>query len=823
MAREAVVRKIVTPREVKGEPSTPRSRIVRERYLKAEPRVDPERAYLYTKSWKETEGEPVEIRRGKSFKYVMSNLTPVIREGELIVGNTTRYVRGSSPYPEFSVKWMKNVLKQVLDEDEKYVDVGTYTKEANFGVYKISTEDLNMLKECIEYWDGRSLDCLARKYIGMTDWKDEFEAGESAQWFTRLGSEIPEGRLVLDYGKVLKLGFRGIIDEAKNWMKLLEVVTMDDFRKLAFYQGVINALEGVIQFAKNYANEARRLSKEEKNRDREKELLEIAERCEWVSENPPRGFKDALQLYWFTVLSGQIESFSFGFSPGRFDQYMYPFYRKDIDEGKITNKEVLELLELLRVKFTEIQRVCSRFWEGHGSGNLYQNMMLGGMKADGEDASNELSILVLQAAINQQTTQPTLSVRWNDKLNEEFLLKAIELVKTGVGMPAWFNDEVAIQHFLGYTGCTLEEARDYAMGGCTEMTLPGKRYGIVTPGFVNQAKCLELALNNGVNPIDGKQLGPKTGKINSFEDLHRAFLIQMQRAIELMCKGHAILMGVHRELVPLIFHSAVMDDCLEKGLSMDNGGIRYKDSPTILSVGMINVANSMAAIKKCVFEDKTFTLNELKKALISNFKGDGYASVHRKLLDAPKFGNDDDYVDLIAKELYEEFAEEVYKYKNYFGVPYTPGALSISSHPHFGRVCGASPDGRLAGVSLCDGAVSAFPGTDKNGPTSLVKSATKVDSIPHMVVLFNMKFHPTALKGIEGSKKLLSLIKTYFDRGGWHVQFNVVDTKMLRDAQRNPEKYRDLIVRVAGFSAYWVELSKAVQDEVIARTEYETC
>jgi pyruvate-formate lyase len=265
------------------------------------------------------------------------------------------------------------------------------------------------------------------------------------------------------------------------------------------------------------------------------------------------------------------------------------------------------------------------------------------------------------------------------------------------------------------------------------------------------------------------------------------------------------------------------DDCIEKGLCMDDGGVRYKDSPTLLISGMINVANSLAAIKKCVFDDQTFTMKQLNEALAANFEGDGHGEIHKKVLAAPKFGNNDDYVDSIAKKIYDDYYQEVFKHLNYFGVPYMPGALSISAHPVFGKACGALPDGRKARVSLCDAGVSAFPGTDTNGPTSLVLSASKIDALPTLSVLFNMKFHPTALKGIEGAKNLLSLVKTFFDLGGWHVQFNVVDTEMLKDAQLHPENYRNLIVRVAGFSAYWVELSRQVQDEIIDRTEFSSC
>jgi formate C-acetyltransferase/4-hydroxyphenylacetate decarboxylase large subunit len=308
-----------------------------------------------------------------------------------------------------------------------------------------------------------------------------------------------------------------------------------------------------------------------------------------------------------------------------------------------------------------------------------------------------------------------------------------------------------------------------------------------------------------------------------FEQLMAAYNKQQAHAFTLQADFWNLVMGVHRESTPLVYCSVLTDDCIEKGLCMDDGGVRYKDSPTLLISGMINVANSLAAIKKCVFDDQNFTLAQLKEALAENFEGNGNEEIYKRVLDAPKFGNNDDYVDTIAKRIYDEYYQEVFSHLNYFGIPYTPGALSISAHPVFGKACGALPDGRKAGVSLCDAGVSAFPGTDNNGPTALILSGSKIDALPTLSILFNMKLHPTALKGIAGSKNLLSLIKTFFDLGGWHIQFNVVDTEMLKDAQQHPENYRDLIVRVAGFSAYWVELSAQVQAEIIDRTEYSSC
>ena len=815
-----------TDREIKGEPSTERTKRLKERYLKAELRLDLTWPCLITDYLKRTEGQPIIEQRGGAFKYAMDNLTPIIRDDELIVGCQTRYIRGSHPYPEFAVSWIKEELQRGSDRNRETIfqvgEGGGIAKEDTFIVYACTEEDRKILENLVSYWDGRSMECISRRYFKEMGRGEELDGAESSLLVTPMNFPTPEGRFVLDYEKVLTIGFNGILKQINEKMNQLHVVTMKDIRKLAFYQAARCCCEGIIVWANNHAAEAEKLARKEVDAQRKKELEKIAGICRLVPANPPRTFYEALQSFWFTHLAGLVESGAMGMSPGRFDQYMYPFYKKDKKEGTITRAETIELLECLRIKFSEIQRVASRAWEGLSSGGLFQNMVLGGITSQGEDASNELSHLLVESAITMQTVQPTLSIRNNDKVSEDFLLKGVELVKTGIGMPAWFNDDVAIPHFLRYTRSTLEEARNYAMGGCSEMQLPGNRYGINIPGFVNEAKCLELALNDGVDPVSGRRVGVQTGPVEAmdFEQIVDAHKKQQAYALTLQADFWNLVMGVHRELCPLIYASVLTDDCIEKGLCMDDGGVRYKDSPTLLISGMINVANSLAAIKTCVFEEKAFNMKQLKDALAANFDEDGYEEIRRKLLDAPKFGNNDDYVDSIAKRLYDDYYHEVFEHPNYFGVPYTPGALSISAHPVFGKACGALPDGRKSSVSLCDAGVSAFPGTDTKGPTALILSASKIDAVPALSILFNMKFHPTAVKGIDGSRGLLSLIKTFFDLGGWHIQFNVVDTEMLRDAQLHPEDYRNLTVRVAGFSAYWVELSKQVQDEIIARTEF---
>jgi formate C-acetyltransferase/4-hydroxyphenylacetate decarboxylase large subunit len=643
-------------REIKREPSTERTRRLKQRYLEAEMRLDLTWPVYITEYFSQSEGQPIVERRGGALKYAMERLTPFIRDDELIVGSQSRYVRGGHLSPEFAVSWIKEELKrdatQGRDEIFEVAEGGGIAKEQAFVVYKFTEEDREILEDLIAYWEGRSLECIAKRYFAEMGRGEELDGAVSSLLISPFTLPSPEGRFVLDYAKVLRVGFNGMLSEIEEKERHLRVVTMDDFKKQVFYRAAKDCCHAIIGWANNHAAEAERMAQEEADLKRKEELENIAEICRWVPANPPRTFYEALQSFWFTHLAGFLESGAMGMSPGRFDQYMFPFYQRDKEEGRITREKTIELLECLRIKFSEIQRVISRSAQALSHGNLFQNMILGGVTPTGDDASNELSQLLIESAITMQTVQPTLSIRYSDKVSEDFLIKGIELVKTGIGMPAWFNDSVAIPHFLRYTGASLEEARDYAMGGCSEMQLPGSRYGIVVPGSLNEGKCLELALHDGVDPVSGRSVGAKTGSPEEmdFEQLMEAFEKQQAYGLSLQADFWNLAMGVHRETAPLVYCSVLTEDCIEKGLTMDDGGVRYKDSPTLIISGMINVANSLAAIKKCVFEDEVFTVKELKGALAADFEGDGYAEIREKLLAAPKFGNNDDYVDSIARD-----------------------------------------------------------------------------------------------------------------------------------------------------------------------------
>jgi len=824
----ARVSEMIIEREINREPSTPRTEMLRERYLSEKLTICPERAICFTESMQQTEGQPTILRRAEGLRYVLEKITPVIREGELIVGNQTKFARGAPLFPELSVSWIKDAFEKTMKADEPFIDLGTgggIVKD--FVNYRLAftPEEQQKIQAALDWWTGKSFSDLVWKLLREETRKTQIlDAMTSHLALTPIAFTGVEGRVVLDFPKVLQKGFKGIMEEIENKLSDFREArshpTIEEMNKVFFWLAAKTACEGVITFAENYAREAEKLAREESNPRRKKELERIAEICQRVPANPARTFYEALQSYWFTFLAGQLESGPIGNSSGRFDQYMYPFYKRDREEGRITEEEVLELLECLRVKHTEIQRALPATWETFTSGNMFCNMVLGGCTKEGEAADNELSLLILESAITMQTNQPTLSIRYNNKLSERFLLKATELDKTGIGMPAWFNDDVAIPHFLQYNRASIEDARDWAIGGCSDMVIPGKSYGEKgCLGFINLAKFLELSLNDGIDPRDGVLMGIKTGNAENmnFAEIVEAFKKQLSRGMEFLATYASFVIGLYPHTIPLVYHSVLTDDCLEKGETMERG-TRYKQGFSHFISGLINVANSLAAIKHCIFDNHFFTMQELRESLKVNFEG--REEIHRRLLDAPKFGNDMDSVDHIAADLYKFVADESLKTMGPLGETLIPSAYSITTHPLFGKGCGALPDGRKAGVALCDGAVSAFPGTDVSGPTALIRSATKIDALPYKSVQLNMKFHPSALKGLKGSKALLSLIKTFFDLGGYFIQFNVVDSRMLRDAQRNPDRYRDLLVRVAGFTAYWVELSKGVQDEIIQRTEF---
>ncbi|MBN2569907.1 MAG: hypothetical protein JXB42_10810 [Deltaproteobacteria bacterium] len=813
----------IEDREIKGAPSTVR---VVKRYqdlLDNEPCIDSERAVLFTEYMKDHWTEPRYLRAGGALHHVLSNMSARIWDDELIVGNCSRYFKGTQVYPEYEC-WMMEGFKNIKREEERYME-GTLQerKGDRLGIYLIYPDDKEQILEVAKFWEGKDWRSLAEQYLKET--KPDFELVE--KWmqqlvFLRFMFDVPEGRLIVDYQKIIDEGVEGLIARIDGKLASLgDLNSKEKFDKYNFYKGVKLALEGFVIYAENHAGEAERLAGECTDNARKQELLEIARICRKVPRKPADTFREAMQAFWFTHVCLFIELNGRGISPGRFDQYMYRPYKSDKDAGNITDEEVLELMELMRVKCGEIARAHATFTESYLGGSVYQNVTLGGVDRYGKPCDNELSKLVLQAGINVKTWQPTISVRWREDMSHDFKLMAVECIKAGSGYPALFNDKLATERFMNVTGANLDDARDWAPCGCVDMQICGKRMPMYAVPHTNNLKIFELVLNGGINPVTGDRLLDAKIDINSagFDEI----VAEYNRVQDIIIKREEeywnTIMLVHNDLGlvhPIM--TALLDDCIDVGKDAYEGGCRYSDPAYVISCGVVSVANSLAAIKKVVFEDKVLSMAELIEVLKDNFEGK--EKIRKMLQDAPKYGNDEDYVDTILAELYEAWSDSAQSTVNWVGESWRPSTLSVTTQVLHGKACGATPDGRLAGEFVADGALSAFPGTDNNGPTSLIKSATKINAKNLQATLFNMKFNPSAIEGLAGAEKFIKLNDTYFNLGGYHVQYNIVDRNMLLDAQKHPENYSDLMVRVAGFTARFIDLGPDVQRQVIERTQF---
>ena len=820
----------IASREITGKPGTTRTGFFKSRYLDSPLMVDIEYIRHLTDSHRKTDGMETLERRGTDHAYALGQMTPVIHRQDTLAGNKTRYIRGAMPYANYAAgPFLSEMRREEQDAQSKHAEQGIgggiekALAEAGqgglrliSGKFLISSDDYDQFRDICEYWEDRSF-----MEQGNRIWKNHFQKADFIEngWKTGLYTAphepCPEGRLILDYEMALTKGYNAIIRETEEKINTFHPEDIASSARLHFWKAAITVLKGAEAFALNYAAEAERMAALETDPYRRIELEEMAAVWRRVPMEPPRNFKEAVQSFWFTYLLGHIEGSHLGYSPGRLDMVLYPFYAADPD---MTPALAISLFEELFVKMTQIEYIASLSWQGLGHGNLYQNLILGGIDEKGNPISNDVSLAILQAQINMQMTQPTLSVWWDDKLDQEFLMKAVECVKTGVGYPAFFNQSTYIQHELKTSGLPVEMIRKHcAIGGCTEPTLQGRSYGIVQAGFINHGKIIDLVVNQGVDPSTGiRMFEPRT--LSTYSEIRKYYLDIMHETVRNWQQYWNFVMIAHRNTVPLVFCSVFVNDCLIKGQCMDDGGALLNQTITTLSSGMVNVANSLAVIKKLCFDEPVCKVEELFDAVRKNWEG--HEGLRKQALAVPHWGNDEAYADDIFLDLYNDYCDWVQGQNNYLGKPYDPSMLAISTPVPFGKVCGAFPDGRMLGEPLADGVTSPFPGTDMNGPTAVIRSSAKVDHTRIRGGLLNLKFHPSALKGLSGSMNLLALIKTYFEFPGFQLQFNVVDSRMLKDAQAHPENYRDLVVRVAGFSAYWVEMSKALQDQVIWRTEH---
>ena len=813
---ERIKTELVTDPKLK-QPITGRTRQLRDTMLAVTPKLCSERARLYTESWKETEGQPTVIRRAKALEKILGGMSIFIRPGELIVGNQASDVRAAPVFPEFYMRFIREELDGKPCRFE----------ERPGDPFRVSQEDEEILREVADWWEGKTMTDYKHQILPEEAYKAcyDVEAIEIYTWGEGGGS----GHFVADYPKVLNKGMYGIIREAEERAKPLKLWEPGAMEQKEFLEAVSIALRAAIGFAQRYAVLARGMADKEADPKRQAELAKIAEHCEWVPGNPARTFWEAMQSLWFAHLIVQIESNGHSMGYGRFDQFMYPFYRKDIDQGRITPEEVVELLECLWIKTTEINKVrdwdATRVVMGYP---MFQQLTVGGQTVDGKSAINDLSWLALEATANQKIIQPSLSVRWWNECPDNFLLKCCEVINIHRGgQPAMYSDEVIIPSQMG-VGISLEDSYDYAIDGCVSITEPGKARREGPSAGYNMHKVLEVALFNGRDPRTGIQLCPNPGNkdlstFESFDEVMAAVKHQLeyydrQGAIALLCIERA-----YAELTPTPFASALMDDCIQRGKDIEWGGAHY-NTLFLRGVGMSNVGNSLAAIKKLVFEDKKLTGARIRHALETNFEDTSTTptgtEIQQMLLAVPKYGNDDDYVDLLVKEPTLHAMRDVRRYTSWTGGRGGFALLPVSQNVPFGEIIGATPDGRKAGVPTAEGC-SPTRGTDVKGPTAAVKSVAKLDHVlADSGSLLNQKFNPAVLKDVSGLRKLAALIKTYFDLKGMHIQFNVVSAETLRDAQKHPEEYADLMVRVAGYSALFVSLDPAVQEDIIMRTEH---
>ena len=829
-------------------PKSPRIQKLVDALYEHMPVIESARAKLITESYKETEGEPIITRRAKAFAHILHNIPIIIRDNELIVGSSTIAPRGCQTFPEFSYEWLEAELDTVA------------TRTAD--PFEIAEETKAELKEADKYWKGKTTSELATSYMAPEAIKAiEHNIFTPGNYFYN-----GVGHVTVKYWEVLEIGFEGIMEKAQKELDGCSVGDGNYARKSHFLEAVILSCKAVIDYAGRYAKLAQEMAAQTSDPVRKQELFVIAENCSRVPAKGAQNFYEACQSFWFVQQLLQMESSGHSISPGRFDQYMYPYYKKDMEAGTITREFAQELMDCIWVKLNDLNKCRdAASAEGFAGYSLFQNLIAGGQNKEGEDVTNDLSVMCIQASMHVHLPAPSLSVRvWNGSPHE-FLIKAAELTRTGIGLPAYYNDEVIIPA-LQNRGLSLEDAREYNIIGCVEPQKAGKTEGWHDAAFFNMCRPLELVFSNGMDK--GEMVGIPTGDVTqmkTFDEFFDAYKKQMEYCISLLVNADNAIDVAHAERCPLPFLSCMIDDCLKEGKSVQEGGAVYNFTGP-QGFGIANMADGLFAIRKLVYEDKKVSMKELKEALAWNYdkgldaqsagdmtemimkamqkagrnvdastaegllktfmgmkpgqqKTQRFKEIHDMIDEVPKFGNDIPEVDYFAREVAYTYSKPLQKYNNPRGGKFQAGLYPVSANVPLGGQTGATPDGRYAHTPVADG-VSPSAGKDVKGPTA---AATSVSRLDHFIVsngtLFNQKFHPSALSGREGLEKFVALIRGYFDQKGMHMQFNVVDRQTLLDAQEHPEKYKHLVVRVAGYSALFTTLSRSLQDDIIRRTE----
>lgn len=791
---------------------TERMKEFREEVLDEKPYIDAQRAILATLSYKENLNQPRVMVRAKMLEKVLDNMSIYIEDKSLLAGNQATKNRNAPIFPEYTMEFVMNELDQFEKRDGDVFYITEKTKE--------------QLREIAPFWQNNNLRARGEALLP-----------EEVRVFMETGVFGMEGKLnagdahlAVNYERILKDGLRGYEKRAKEYKATLDLTNPDNVDKYCFYNAVLIVLEAVRNFANRYSVLAKDLAEKEMNQERKIELLEISRICSKVPYEPAETFQEAVQSVWFIQLILQIESNGHSLSYGRFDQYMYPYYDRDIKNGTIKESEALELLTCLWIKTLTINKVRSQAHTLSSAGSpMYQNVTIAGQTTDKKDAVNDLSFLVLKSVAQTRLTQPNLTVRYHKNINKHFLDECIEVMRLGFGMPALNNDEIIIPSFMDWQ-VKEEDAYNYSAIGCVETAVPGKwGYRCTGMSYINFPRMLLCTMNNGVDLTSNKRFTKGYGyftEMESYEELLKAWDKTIREITRYSVIVENVIDKASERDVPDILCSALTDDCIARGKTIKEGGAVY-DFISGLQVGIANMADCLASIKKLVYEEKKITRQELWNAILDDFSSPENKKIQEMLIrEAPKYGNDDDYVDQLIVEAYDSYIEEIEKYPNtrynrgpIGGIRYA-GTSSISANVGQGMSTMATPDGRNAFEPLAEGCSPAH-NSDKNGPTAVFKSVSKLRTNKITGgVLLNQKMTPQMLSTEENRQKLELLIKTFFNRlHGYHVQYNIVSKETLIDAQKHPENHKDLIVRVAGYSAFFNVLSKKTQDDIIGRTE----
>lgn len=791
---------------------TERMKEFREEVLDEKPYIDAQRAILATLAYKENLNQPRVMVRAKMLEKVLDNMSIYIEDKSLLAGNQATKNRNAPIFPEYTMEFVMNELDQFEKRDGDIFYITEKTKE--------------QLREIAPFWQNNNLRARGEALLP-----------EEVRVFMETGVFGMEGKLnagdahlAVNYERILNDGLRGYEKRVKEYKATLDLTNPDNVDKYCFYNAVLIVLKAVRNFANRYSVLAKDLAEKELNQERKNELLEISRICSKVPYEPAETFKEAVQSVWFIQLILQIESNGHSLSYGRFDQYMYPYYDRDIKNGTIKESEALELLTCLWIKTLTINKVRSQAHTLSSAGSpMYQNVTIAGQTTDKKDAVNDLSFLVLKSVAQTRLTQPNLTVRYHKNINKRFLDECVEVMRLGFGMPALNNDEIIIPSFMDWQ-VKEEDAYNYSAIGCVETAVPGKwGYRCTGMSYINFPRMLLCTMNNGVDLTSNKRFTKGYGyftEMESYEELLKAWDKTIREITRYSVIVENVIDKASERDVPDILCSALTDDCIARGKTIKEGGAVY-DFISGLQVGIANMADCLAAIKKLVYEEKKITRQELWDAILDDFSSPKNKKIQEMLIrEAPKYGNDDDYVDQLIVEAYDSYIEEIEKYPNtrynrgpIGGIRYA-GTSSISANVGQGMSTMATPDGRNAFEPLAEGCSPAH-NSDKNGPTAVFKSVSKLRTNKITGgVLLNQKMTPQMLSTEENRQKLELLIKTFFNRlHGYHVQYNIVSKETLIDAQKHPEKHKDLIVRVAGYSAFFNVLSKKTQDDIIGRTE----